>query len=223
MATRPINKDSWTVNDWGRELAQKFNLTEGMIVERVRKMNPTFNRPEEAVSTFLQHTAPVPTCVIRAIMSIVTGIEPVASPDKEDAERWRALMSSQRLHFMGSAGFDNKRPEDDPDTDLLQKLTPVPRPNTYMHFGMEFWSEHPVNKKKFPDDFERKFMVTYVDEMRRRATIPSRAKEIEKLVRENYAEPDTDAADLAAEELRKDPTRDNDEIARHVAQLILQP
>lgn len=59
--------------------------------------------------------------------------------DKIDAERWCALMSSQRMHFIGRAGFDwELKSEKD-----LQKSMPVPRPGTYQHFGMEFWSEPP--------------------------------------------------------------------------------
>jgi hypothetical protein len=50
-----------------------------------------------------------------------------------------------------------------------------------------------------------------------------RAKVIEKIVCEQYCDEDTDAADLALDELRKDASRSDAEIARHVAQLIMQP
>jgi len=50
-----------------------------------------------------------------------------------------------------------------------------------------------------------------------------RARVIEKLVQENYADEDTDAADLAFEAVLENPERTDDEIARVVAQRILQP
>lgn len=47
---------------------------------------------------------------------------------KKDAMRWRALMASQRLRVMGSAGFGYRdRPAD---------------PNGYRHIGLELWSIH---------------------------------------------------------------------------------
>lgn len=54
-------------------------------------------------------------------------------------------------------------------------------------------------------------------------TIYQRAKAIEKIVCEEYCDEDTDAADLALDELRRDASRSDAEIARHVAQLIMQP
>lgn len=50
-----------------------------------------------------------------------------------------------------------------------------------------------------------------------------RAIRIEELVRERYTQPDVDAADLAYEVLRKNPSMTDDEAVQHVAQLILQP
>jgi len=49
-----------------------------------------------------------------------------------------------------------------------------------------------------------------------------RAECIEQIVCEQYCDEDTDAADLAYDELRSDPSRTNEEIARVVAQCILQ-
>lgn len=50
-----------------------------------------------------------------------------------------------------------------------------------------------------------------------------RASTIEKIVCRDYCDEDTDAADLALDELRKNPARSDKEIARVVAQRILQP
>lgn len=84
----------------------------------------------------------------------------------QDAARWRALLASQRMHFMGCAGFE-LQPEDEKTRD---NLTPVPMPGTYMHFGMEFWSEHPAHgDPRYPDNFERRLLTAYVDEIIKRA------------------------------------------------------
>jgi hypothetical protein len=85
---------------------------------------------------------------------------------REDAQRWRALMASGRMHFMGSAGIQL---EAKPGTDgrKVQDCDPRPRPNEAWHFGMEFWSRHPAGgDPQFPDEFERKLMVAYADAMR---------------------------------------------------------
>lgn len=50
-----------------------------------------------------------------------------------------------------------------------------------------------------------------------------RAKQIERIVCEQYCDEDTDAADLAADEIQRDGSRSDGEIARAVAQRILQP
>ncbi len=53
-------------------------------------------------------------------------------------------------------------------------------------------------------------------------TLYDRAKKIEKIVCRDYCDEDTDAADLAAGEIARDGSRTDDEIARVVAQRILQ-
>jgi len=101
------------------------------------------------------------------------GAAQAMADNEADAAKWRALMSSARLHFMGSAGFAYAPAGEK----VLQKLTPVPRsPAEPMHFGMEFWSEHSATKERnpdgsprWPDTFERKFMDVYVDELMVRA------------------------------------------------------
>ncbi|TIT80136.1 MAG: hypothetical protein E5W57_04185 [Mesorhizobium sp.] len=86
--------------------------------------------------------------------------------DCVDAERWRALMSSQRMHFMGCAGINlvNK-----PGTTgrKTADLIPVMKDGEQQHFGMEFWSEHQAfGDPRYPDDFERALLVAYVDKLR---------------------------------------------------------
>ncbi|MDE2105109.1 MAG: hypothetical protein KGL39_48165 [Patescibacteria group bacterium] len=84
----------------------------------------------------------------------------------EEAERWRALMSSGRLHFMGCAGFDFSNSVE--GSRAMATATATPRKGDALHFGMEFWSDAKATAEH-PDDFERRFMIAYVDEIRRRA------------------------------------------------------
>ena len=51
----------------------------------------------------------------------------------------------------------------------------------------------------------------------------SRALEIEDIVCHDYCDETTDAADLALDELHRNSNRSNEEVARLVAQRILQP
>ena len=51
----------------------------------------------------------------------------------------------------------------------------------------------------------------------------SRALEIEAIVCRDYCDETTDAADLALDELHSNSNRTNEEVARLVAQRILQP
>jgi hypothetical protein len=101
---------------------------------------------------------------------------PAVEAVREDAERWRALMSSQRMHMMGSFGFDYVF--DPPDSKKTADLVDVvPRAGDHMHFGIEFWSEHSAyGDPAWPDDFPRKVLTTYVDEMRRRAALAPAAQ-----------------------------------------------
>lgn len=50
-----------------------------------------------------------------------------------------------------------------------------------------------------------------------------RAKRIEQIVQRDYVDEDTGAADLAYEALGTDASLTDNEIARRIAQLILQP
>lgn len=74
-----------------------------------------------------------------------------------DAERWRALMRSDRLHWMGSSGMDL--------TDTPDAVRMIP--GQVWHFGMEFWSEHPASGDPQYSDVSARVLITaYVDAMR---------------------------------------------------------
>lgn len=97
-------------------------------------------------------------------MSIPTEAEIEAL--KVDAERWRALMSSARMHYMGSAGI-RLEPRVPGGSRSLSNFTPIPRLNESWHFGMEFWSQHRASSDPhYSDVFERELMVAYVDAIR---------------------------------------------------------
>lgn len=84
-----------------------------------------------------------------------------------DGERWRALMSSQRMHIMGWSGFKVDGPKTE-DGRFVPETAKV-NPDTYQLFGMEFWSEHSAYKDPdFPDTFERDLLTKYVDHLRSR-------------------------------------------------------
>lgn len=86
----------------------------------------------------------------------------------EDAERWRALMASGRMHFMGCAGFELKPKVPGDASRKTQDLTAVPGAGA-LHFGMEFWDTHPATgDSRYPDQFERDLMIAYVDAIRER-------------------------------------------------------
>jgi hypothetical protein len=74
----------------------------------------------------------------------------------EDAERWRALMASQRIRIMGAAGW------------VLNSDGTRTRKNGPMHLGLELWSEHPAvhPSAEYPQGHCRALLVTYVDEIR---------------------------------------------------------
>jgi len=79
---------------------------------------------------------------------------------KLSADRWNSLMKSQRMTFMGNAGFDNKT---DP-----QNPTPTPNNYDYWHFTLNIWSTHgaygdpayaPENERT------RNLLINYADRM----------------------------------------------------------
>lgn len=112
------------------------------------------------------------TRILAEAADIIEAQSKALAEAREAAERWNALMSSPRLHWMGCAGFEFKTKEGaDPDSRALVDRIAVPRADEGMHFGMEFWSDARVRDERFPDTFERDFMVVYVDEIRRRAAL----------------------------------------------------
>jgi len=76
---------------------------------------------------------------------------PPADPDvKQDANRWRAIINSPRMTWMGAAGFnaDKTAPKsEDPD-----------EPN--LHLTINFWTDHDDEN---PDDLARTMLTTLAD------------------------------------------------------------
>lgn len=77
--------------------------------------------------------------------------------DREDAERWRALISSDRFKMMGAAGFIHEADGSvrvNPDSDY-----------GWLHFGLEVWDRHPAG-----DDAQgrhgRNLLMAYVEHRR---------------------------------------------------------
>lgn len=86
----------------------------------------------------------------------------------EKAARWDALMSSQRMHIVGCTGFEIKM-IDPKGPNIIENKTARIRPDAQLHFGMEFWNEHPAaGNPRFPDKFERELLIAYVDAIRER-------------------------------------------------------
>ncbi len=79
-----------------------------------------------------------------------------AQSDKKDAERWRALMSSQRIRVIGSAGMYSM------EADLRMPA------DGYMHIGVEFWSLHRSThpSTEFPQEQCREALTFYADQLR---------------------------------------------------------
>jgi hypothetical protein len=74
----------------------------------------------------------------------------------EDAERWRALMSSQRIRVMGAAGMQ------------WHKQEPVIVDFEHVHIGVEFWSTHSAAhpSREFPQEGCRAAFTAYADFLR---------------------------------------------------------
>lgn len=69
----------------------------------------------------------------------------------EDAERWRALMSSERIRVMGGSGFK------------YDTFPPTPAAE-HLHIGVEFWNKHPTaNDPNYPQEHCRAWFKAYVD------------------------------------------------------------
>ena len=92
--------------------------------------------------------------------------------DRRDAQRWRALMASQRMHWIGSAGFTMVKKDPDGPDNKKTNIVATPREGESMHFGMEFWSVHAAHgNPDYSDAFERQLLTTYVDEMIKRGVM----------------------------------------------------
>lgn len=80
------------------------------------------------------------------------------SEDARDAERWRALLSSQRVKFTALSGFKF--------ADGATQLDPAA---DGVHFSLEIWDVHPsANDPKYAQDRCRDLLNAYVDELLRR-------------------------------------------------------
>lgn len=60
--------------------------------------------------------------------NLIAHIADKADANARDADRWRALLASQRIRVMGSAGFGYG--------------DRAPDPHGYRHMGVEFWTKH---------------------------------------------------------------------------------
>lgn len=86
-----------------------------------------------------------------ALKSIEDFRSSTITEDTVDAKRWRALLKSERLRLLGTAGFGN---EDD-----------------YRHFGMEFWTVYP-DRPTLENSNQRgiEVLTNYVDAIIKRKT-----------------------------------------------------
>lgn len=80
---------------------------------------------------------------------------------ERDALRWRALLNSQRMHYMGSTGFKSESSE---YADANPKAA-----REHMHFGMEFWNVYRLPKDYADNEsgYCRRLLLAYVDEILR--------------------------------------------------------
>jgi hypothetical protein len=85
-----------------------------------------------------------------ALLSALAGM-------REDAERWRALMASQRIRVMGSSGLYWD------DDGRVHR-----RADGHMHLGVELWNQHeaPHPSAEFPQDRCRELLTFYVARVR---------------------------------------------------------
>ena len=74
---------------------------------------------------------------------------------QQDAERWRALMSSDRIRMMGAAGFNYAS---DGSVTVLDAH--------YQHMGVEVWNRHQGGGDT-EDTRGRKVLLAYVDHQRK--------------------------------------------------------
>lgn len=94
---------------------------------------------------------------IEALLAERDALEAENQRLRESAERWEALVGSQRLRIMGAAGFVFGDGEPYPDPD---------RGDDWLHFGLEVWDKHPADPKEYPQDRCRALLTSYVDHRR---------------------------------------------------------
>lgn len=86
---------------------------------------------------------------------------------KVDAERWRALMASERMHLIGFAGIEFDGPKTEEGFTKVHESTVSIKPGPNLLFGMEFHAWHPAKAEgKHPDTAGRNVIVAYVDHLR---------------------------------------------------------
>lgn len=91
---------------------------------------------------------------------------------ERDAARWRALMASQRFHFLGSSGFEFDK-LDAAGGRKFANLRPRLKAER-LHLGLELWNIHPAHANTaFSDRFERDLLTLYVDTIIARSPEPS--------------------------------------------------
>ena len=85
------------------------------------------------------------------------GYQEACNEYREDALRWRALMSSERMHWMGGSGFSVG--------DIAGQVYMKPKndPKNYVHFGIEFYDTFDYEGKERDDKFARDCLTSYAD------------------------------------------------------------
>ena len=91
------------------------------------------------------------------VATIAQGLTEAQRLDREDAERWRAFISSDRFYVMGWAGFTNdpESPEVKPDHD----------PKDWLHFTLNVWDQHPAGDDR-QGRHGRALLLAYVEHRR---------------------------------------------------------
>jgi hypothetical protein len=110
-----------------------YRLQGGMerLCAALRQIQQGCDNPKDVAFKALNHKEPDPdwTAALQTHVQVPS--------DKEDAERWRALMKCARIRMFGSAGFDRE--------------TGKPHGDNWVHFGAEFWSTYPVPPERQAD------------------------------------------------------------------------